>query len=125
MNSKKPLISLALLITVGVGGYFVVTGIQLRQSELEVQEYFKNNPKARIGLWNKSNKRISLKLTNENGQLRWFHLDPSGGSIASYDIGNVRIERIFSENSLYSVNLELQKGAEINFNVYEDRIEPR
>ena len=124
MNKKTIIISFTILLTILIGGYFVVTSIQIRQSELELLDYL-NKPEANIGLWNKTNKKLHLKLTNENGQLRWFNLDPGGGSAGSYDIGKVKIERVDNEKSLYSINLELHKGADIDFNVYDDKIEPR
>ncbi len=126
MNKSKILIIVALIIVAVVGGYFVVTGIQLRHAKLQALEDLRNpKPRAHLGFWNKSGKEILIKVTFENGDLRWFPLSPRGGSYGSYDIGKIRIERISGKKSLYAINVTLNDGADAQFNVYEHKIEPK
>lgn len=123
MTKSKALIIAALVIIVVVGGYFVITGIQLRQAEFEMLEELRK-PKAHLGFWNKSDKQLLIKITYETGDIRWLPLTPGGGSYGSYDIGKVRIERILDEKNLAAISVSFNKGADVQFDVYEDKIVP-
>lgn len=124
INKAKALAIATIVIGVLIGGYFVVTGIQLRQAELELLEEHRK-PKAQLGFWNRSGKDVLLKVTFDSGDITWFRLSSPGGSYGSYDPGTIKIERIVGDESIGAINVTLDKGADVTFDVHRTRIAPR
>ena len=123
MKKAVPL-SIASIIVLVIVGYFIVTQYQLREYELEFMEEL-SKPRANLGFWNKTGKNLSIKLTYENGEIRWVSLTPGGGQFGSFDVGNILVEKKSGDTAVVIDKLILEKEANITFNVYEDRFEPR
>ena len=123
MAKYKPLFLLALVIVSVAGGYLLAVKTDIRNAEREMLERI-SEQSAFIGFWNKTNMPISIKMTSGRGDIRWFSLPRKGGSYASYEPGNALIERILDEKSMYAVEVTLDEGARVEFNVYEDKLVP-
>lgn len=124
MKKNKILILIALIIILPIGGYFVITGIQLRQIEFEMWEELQK-PKARIGVWNNNNKPAVIKLSYENNDLiQWINISSNGGNYASYDVGKAKLELMLYEEVLHTVNITLKKGGDVSLKVNGNKINP-
>ena len=125
MKKNKILIIIALIIILPIGGYFVVTGIQLRQIEFKMWEELQK-PKTGISFWNHDDKPAVIKLTYQNNdEVQWINIHSNGGSYASYDVGEAKLELMLYEKVLHTVNLTLKKGGKADLRIHNNEIKPK
>lgn len=114
---------LALAVLLG-GGWFAYERYQLlKLQKKEFEEISK--PRGMLGFWNQSDRHLTVKITLENGEIRWAPLPAGGGNFASYSAGSLVIQRTFNDEPVVSMNIVLGDGGHAHFDVYEDRFELR
>ena len=123
MKIKIILLIIALIVT-GFAAWFTYTRYQLRNAEIAYLEELKN-PTGMIGFWSKSHKPVLIKITNKKGEYQWVPLSPGAGVVGTFDAGNIKIERVFDEKVIDSFDITLGIYAKVDFNVFDDRFEPK
>jgi hypothetical protein len=121
---KITIILLSSISMLSIGGWYTFTEYELRKSELEYLEY-SEKPMGMIGFWSEAEIPISIRLTFNDGQTRWVPISSGGGFAGSFDAGKIKIERVYEEEVMATFDLILENDTEVNFNVFEDRFEPR
>lgn len=114
---------LALAILLG-GGWFAYMRYQLLVLQKQAIEEMEK-PRGMLGFWNQSDQHLSVKITFENGDIRWAPLSAGGGHFGSYSTGKLLIQRTFDDEPVVSMNIVLEHGGRADFDVYEDRFELR
>lgn len=112
------------IAVLGILFWFTYTKYQLRKFEIFMAEELLKE-KAYIGFWSQSEKPVMIKITSGSGSFRWVALQPGAGFSGPFDAGKTKIERIRNENVISTFIVTLGKDTRVDFDVYENKFEPK
>ena len=129
------IISVVIASIVGWGVYEYYDFIQLqKKSVIEMEGIQKQSmaellkPRGQIGLENKSNKHVEIRITNSSNEITRWEIFKPGGSFASYgayEAGDVKLELTINGEVKDTVIFALHEGGEVHFDVYEEKLKAR
>ena len=108
----------------GVAAWFLYQNYQLTLAERELMEHMQK-PVANVSFWNQTEMPITVRVTSEDGGVKWVPLSPGGGYSGPVSAGNTLIERVYEDRAVATYQIGLGDDASVAFDVFENRFEPR